>query len=82
MSETIGVLVLLVSVAAAVFFRRTGEADSHRQNAKIAKEAEARRKEQAALAAGEAMRSAAKERDEALKRPAGTVVGDALRRGR
>jgi len=80
MPEIIGVL--LGGVLLAFLGFRQGMASEREQSRKIAVEAERNRKDQAAKDAGEAMRSAAAERDAAMKRPAGTVVGDALRRGK
>lgn len=81
MDALIGVVLGIVGVIVAFLGYRMGSGREREQNARIAKEAEARKRAQAALDAGEAMKSAAAERDAALKRPAGTVVGDAMRRG-
>ena len=81
MTEVIAVLVLLGGVVLALLGFRQGTESERKRVAGVAKEAEARKKEQAAKDAGEAMRSAAAERDAAMKRPASTVVGDAIRRG-
>lgn len=81
MGELLGVLALVAGLIVAFFARQSGVNSERERSRKIAVEAEARRKEQAAKDAGEAMRSAAAERDASLKRPASTIVGDAIRRG-
>lgn len=81
MTEIIALLVLLAGGVVSLLGIRYGTMQERERARRIAVEAEARKREQAAKDAGEAMRSAAKERDDALKRPASTVVGDAIRRG-
>jgi len=81
MTEIIAVLVLIGGAVLAVLGFKRGAASERERVSGVAREAERRRKELAARDAGEAMRSAARERDEAMRRPASTVVGDAIRRG-
>lgn len=82
MTEVIAVLVLIAGAVLSIIGFRQGTAAERERSRKIAEEAERRKKEQAARDAGTAMKEAAAERDAALKRPAGTVVGDFMRRGK
>jgi mevalonate kinase len=82
MDYLLGLGALVVALVFGFLGVRIGATDSARRTRKLVEEVERQRKEQAAKEAGEAMRAAAAERDAALKRPAATVVGDAMRRGR
>ena len=82
MTEILGILALVVAAVVAFVARQSGVDAERARGRRLAEETERNRKEQAAKDAGEAMRSAAAERDAAMKRPAATVVGDAMRRGK
>lgn len=81
MNELIAVAVLLVGALLAAVGYRQGTVSERERSHRIAKEAEARRKEQAAKDAGEAMRSAARQRDRDTSRPATDFLTEEARKG-
>ena len=81
MTELLGVLGLVIAAVIAFLFRQSGIDAERTRSARIAKEAEAHRKEQAARDAGEAMRSAARQRDRDVARPATDFLTEEARKG-
>lgn len=81
MTELLGVLALVIAVVVAFLSRQAGMDAERTRSARIAKEAEVRRKEQAAKDAGEAMRSAARQRDRDTARPATDFLTEEARKG-
>ena len=81
MTELLGVLALVVAAVVAWFARQSGVNTERERTSRIAKEAEARQKEQAARDAGEAMRSAARQRDRDVARPATDFLTEEARKG-
>jgi Flp pilus assembly protein TadB len=80
-TELLGVLGLVIAVVVAFLSRQAGMDAERTRSRKIAVEAEARRKEQSAKDAGEAMRSAARQRDRDTARPATDFLTEEARKG-
>ncbi len=81
MTEILGVLGLVIAVVVAFLSRQSGIDAERARSARIAKEAEANRREQAAKDAGEAMRSAARQRGRDTARPATDFLTEEARKG-
>lgn len=81
MTELLGVLALVIAAVIAFLSRQAGMDAERTRSARLAREAEANRKAQAAKDAGEAMRSAARQRDRDTARPATDFLTEEARKG-
>ena len=81
MTEILGVLALIVAAVVAFVARQSGVDAERARGRRLAEETERNRKEQAAKDAGEAMRSAARQRDRDTSRPATDFLTEEARKG-
>lgn len=81
MTELLGVLGLVIAAVVAFLARQSGVDAERARGRRLAEETERNRKEQAAKDAGEAMRSAARQRDRDTARPATDFLTEEAREG-